>query len=150
MKTQAHEGMNTPNQKADAPTSSAAPSTNNESGAARWHWHYRTLLALRERLTRAHADHARQAISPIDTSSNDAADTSQEQTDRDILWAELSAEDSQLAEIDAALDRIRSGSYGRCEMTGEPIPAARLRALPWTRFCRSAAQHLEKKSNSDS
>jgi RNA polymerase-binding transcription factor DksA len=39
------------------------------------------------------------------------------------------------AEIDAALDRIDAGSYGRCVECGNHIPAARLKAAPWAKFC---------------
>jgi DnaK suppressor protein len=40
-----------------------------------------------------------------------------------------------LAEVDAALARIESGTYGQCEGCGEMIPGERLVALPSTRFC---------------
>ena len=40
-----------------------------------------------------------------------------------------------LDEIDAALARIDTGSYGTCERCGEPIGEARLRAIPWARLC---------------
>ena len=39
----------------------------------------------------------------------------------------------QIDEIDRALQRIALGSYGICERCGEPIPLARLRALPTAR-----------------
>jgi DnaK suppressor protein len=38
-------------------------------------------------------------------------------------------------EIDQALERIDTGSYGRCELCGQAIPADRLRALPWAAWC---------------
>jgi DnaK suppressor protein len=38
-------------------------------------------------------------------------------------------------EIDQALERIDTGTYGRCESCGRPIPADRLRALPWAALC---------------
>jgi RNA polymerase-binding transcription factor DksA len=41
----------------------------------------------------------------------------------------------QLLEVDAALDRLRDGRYGRCERCGQPIGDARLEALPATRLC---------------
>jgi DnaK suppressor protein len=66
--------------------------------------------------------------------------------DRDVLWAELGAEDDRLYEIDCAIQRIRDGVYGFCEETGAPIPAARLRAVPWTRYSRSAAEKRESVS----
>src|SRR3954463_1294559 len=36
----------------------------------------------------------------------------------------------ELAEIDAALRRIASGTYGECESCGGPVGQQRLRALP--------------------
>jgi RNA polymerase-binding transcription factor DksA len=42
---------------------------------------------------------------------------------------------SGLAEVDAALERIRTGSYGICAVCGEPIAEGRLEARPWTPFC---------------
>ena len=41
--------------------------------------------------------------------------------------------EAEIAEIDAALERIRSGNYGVCEKTGEPIPLERLKANPYAR-----------------
>jgi DnaK suppressor protein len=38
-------------------------------------------------------------------------------------------------EIDQALDRLAAGSYGRCEVCGQAIPAGRLHALPWAALC---------------
>jgi RNA polymerase-binding transcription factor DksA len=60
------------------------------------------------------------------------------------LAAALALEEGMLVEIDAALERIREGTYGMCELTGKTIPDERLRALPWTRFTREAAEQLEK------
>jgi RNA polymerase-binding transcription factor DksA len=45
-----------------------------------------------------------------------------------------------LAEIQAALDRIVDGTFGRCERCGEPIAEERLHALPSTRVCRDCAE----------
>ena len=41
----------------------------------------------------------------------------------------------QLAEVDAALARLDDGSYGRCEVCGEPVAPARLEARPTARTC---------------
>ncbi len=40
-----------------------------------------------------------------------------------------------VAEIDAALAKIKSGRYGVCEGCGELIPKLRLEALPYARLC---------------
>ena len=42
--------------------------------------------------------------------------------------------------IEEALERIDRGTYGVCRDCGEPISAARLRAIPWTRVCISCKE----------
>jgi DnaK suppressor protein len=41
------------------------------------------------------------------------------------------------AEIDRALAKIEAGTYGFCEQCGQPIPDARLQALPYAALCVS-------------
>ncbi|MDQ3574044.1 MAG: TraR/DksA C4-type zinc finger protein [Actinomycetota bacterium] len=38
-------------------------------------------------------------------------------------------------DIDLALGKITRGTYGKCERCGQPIPKARLKALPQARLC---------------
>ena len=45
----------------------------------------------------------------------------------------------QIEEIDAALERIEVGNYGKCQGCGQLIPVARLRLLPATRYCIECA-----------
>jgi DnaK suppressor protein len=40
-----------------------------------------------------------------------------------------------LDEVALAITRFEAGSYGRCEVCGEPVGQARLEAMPATRFC---------------
>jgi len=48
----------------------------------------------------------------------------------------LSAQARQAVdEIDHAMAKINNGTYGRCEGCGQPIPKARLKALPHARLC---------------
>jgi hypothetical protein len=51
------------------------------------------------------------------------------------------AERQSLAEIEAALDRIAGGRYGRCELCHRPISARLLSAVPAARFCSACARH---------
>ena len=61
--------------------------------------------------------------------------------EREQLAAIRDRDMQQLIEVDAALDRVAAGSYGRCESCGQPIAAERLEALPATRWCvRCAAR----------
>ncbi len=114
-----------------------------KSAPATWSWHLRALTRLRTRLADEVADHLRESTRPVRTSSDDFSDVASEVSEHELLYAELAAEENQLAEIDAALARIRAGTYGYCTETGEKITAARLRALPWTRFCLAAARRRE-------
>jgi DnaK suppressor protein len=43
--------------------------------------------------------------------------------------------EDELAEIDAALQRLERGTYGICQACGRPIGDERLEAMPATRFC---------------
>jgi RNA polymerase-binding transcription factor DksA len=45
------------------------------------------------------------------------------------------AAQTALAEIDAALERIAEGSYGRCVRCARPMPADRLEVLPMAALC---------------
>lgn len=44
-----------------------------------------------------------------------------------------------LRKVEHALQRIEAGTYGLCESCGEPIPVARLDALPYATFCVNCA-----------
>jgi len=41
----------------------------------------------------------------------------------------------ELQEVDAALQRLKNGTYGRCERCGAAIKRRRLRAIPEARIC---------------
>jgi DnaK suppressor protein len=47
-----------------------------------------------------------------------------------------------LHEVDAALDRIAKGTYGRCESCGAEIPPDRMDARPVARLCLSCQKRL--------
>jgi DnaK suppressor protein len=53
-------------------------------------------------------------------------------------------EQNRVREIDAALQRMRDGTYGVCEVTDEPIPVARLLAQPTARTTVEAQAQLER------
>jgi DnaK suppressor protein len=39
------------------------------------------------------------------------------------------------ADVERALAKLEDGTYGRCDVCGEPIGAGRLEALPWAVLC---------------
>ncbi|MDS1115706.1 TraR/DksA C4-type zinc finger protein [Gordonia westfalica] len=62
--------------------------------------------------------------------------------ERGQLVAQIDRSRVRLEEIDAALERLGRGAYGRCETCGEPIDPERLEVLPAARQCvRCAARN---------
>ncbi len=74
------------------------------------------------------------------------ADAGSDAYDRDFALRLLSQEQDALYEIDQALKRIEVGTYGICEMSGKPIPHARLEAIPFARFTVECQSQLEKQN----
>jgi RNA polymerase-binding transcription factor DksA len=111
----------------------------------KWAWHYRVLLGLRERLLKDCSEQLAQSSEPLEPHSMDMADSATDEFDHDLALSRLSAEQHALYEVDDALNRIRIGTYGICVETGKAISAARLRAVPWTRFAKAAKARLEGK-----
>ena len=52
---------------------------------------------------------------------------------RDLALRERALQ--HLAQVDAALARLRDGSFGRCARCGRAIAPDRLEALPWAAHC---------------
>jgi RNA polymerase-binding transcription factor DksA len=63
------------------------------------------------------------------------ADIATETEDRELDIARRRIVEDRLGLIDDALERLRRGTYGRCIVCDEPIPAERLEALPLTPYC---------------
>jgi DnaK suppressor protein len=61
---------------------------------------------------------------------------------RDLALRERA--ETQLALVDAAIDRIENGTFGTCRRCGLPIAAERLEALPWAALCIDC-QRLESR-----
>jgi RNA polymerase-binding protein DksA len=88
-----------------------------------------------ERLTEdANADSPAPAgeVSSVRTHLADLGSDTDEQ-DKDLGMAEKTAE--EVHEIDEALARIDSGTYGICDHCGRAIHVDRLRARPWVVRC---------------
>lgn len=110
----------------------------------RWASHYRQLLQLRTRLLDGLPAALVDSSKPVEVHSMDMADSATDAFDHDMTHCILSHEQDSLYEVDAAIRRMFEGGYGICEETGKPIPAARLRAVPWTRYIREVEERLER------
>ena len=62
----------------------------------------------------------------------------------DMLTMAAEAEARELTEIDDALERIESGSYGACEECGGEIGKARLQAMPYASLCVQCKREQER------
>jgi RNA polymerase-binding transcription factor DksA len=110
----------------------------------KWAWHFRVLLRLRARLLQDRGSQRDEALQQLEAWSMSMADAATDEFDHDLALAALSAEQNALYEVEAAIRRIVNGTYGVCEVSGEPIPAARLKAVPWTRFTQAVELRLEQ------
>jgi RNA polymerase-binding transcription factor DksA len=72
------------------------------------------------------------------------ADAGTDSMEREKAFDIASKEGRLLMEIDDALRRLYSGSYGICEASGKPIARARLEALPWARLSIEEQAKWEK------
>lgn len=112
-----------------------------------WVKYQRRLLELREQLLRQMNGLAKESAQELPGYSLHMADSGTDNFDRDFALSLLSADQDAIYEIDEALKRIEKNTYGICELTGKPIPRARLDAIPWTRFTVEAQMQLEREGS---
>jgi DnaK suppressor protein len=104
----------------------------------------RKLLAWKEEILRE----SQETLAALQCDSEnhpDLADRASSETERSV---ELRARDRQrklIAKIDAALERLDTGTYGYCEETGEPISLKRLDARPIATLSVEAQERHERR-----
>ena len=111
--------------------------------AGPWKQHQQALLSLQSQLQQGRKSHREAAREPLEPHSLSEADSATDELDHDLALAQLAHEDDALFEVNDALRRIAEGRYGVCEISGQPIEAERLRAIPWTRFTCEVERRLE-------
>lgn len=74
----------------------------------------------------------------------DEIDIAQRSTDQAWLFRMADKDRKLLIEIDAALEKMKTGEYGLCEGTDEPIGFKRLELRPWTRYSVAYKEMLER------
>ncbi len=109
------------------------------------------LLAERDRMTRALARHTQDIENAAKEAgggagkahSNHMADQGSDESHYETVLQTTVSEREYLREIEAALVRIEDGTYGICEVTGQPIGKERLKAMPTARLSIEAQEELE-------
>jgi RNA polymerase-binding transcription factor DksA len=73
------------------------------------------------------------------------ADVGTDNFEQEFTLNLLANEEQVLGEISAALERMKEGTFGRCEECTGAIPKTRLKALPYARYCVECARKLEQR-----
>lgn len=114
--------------------------------------YYRALLELRSHLTGQLDTHTEETLKrsakddagDLSSYGQHMADAGTDTFDRDFALSLVSSEQEALSEVEAALRRIKDGTYGVCEVTGKPIAKERLLAVPFTRYSAEAQKEIER------
>ena len=77
-------------------------------------------------------------------SSADIVDQASSYTDKTVEMKALNRSRKLIAKIDAALKRLKDGTYGYCDETGEPIGLKRLIARPGATLTIEAQEKHER------
>ncbi len=83
---------------------------------------------------------AKEDSGDLSTYGQHLADAGSSSFERDLAYNMISNQTEILAEIEAAIKRIKDGTYGICEVTGKPIPEARLNAIPFARYTKEGQE----------
>ena len=76
--------------------------------------------------------------------SADIVDQASSYTDKNVEMKAINRQIKLISKIDSALKKIKDGTYGFCEETGEPIGLKRLIARPVATLCIAAQEKHEK------
>jgi RNA polymerase-binding protein DksA len=98
--------------------------------------HYRhTLSARRDELATGTARAESDVKDQEELGRLDYGDRATSDVAKDDLLQEAGRDSEQLVEVEAALARLREGTYGLCAVCGREIPLSRLDAVPWASLC---------------
>ena len=120
---------------------------------AKWKKYYKKLVALKAAIQKEIDEQSQTAFSregkeesgDVSASySQHTADIDNEAFTRDCALSLIASKQQELAEINIAVERMKKGTYGICEITGKPIPAERLRDVPFTRYSLEGQLEAEK------
>jgi RNA polymerase-binding transcription factor DksA len=118
----------------------------------RFRRYYSLLINMRDALQKGLAFHSEAALKKsgkddagdLSGYSQHLADAGTDTADRDFALSLISNEQEALKEIADAVERMKKGGYGICEITGKAIPHARLMAVPFTRYSLEGQKELER------
>jgi DnaK suppressor protein len=102
------------------------------------------LLRMREDLVRGIARRSKEtAVSGV-SDIGDILDSVSEERTRELDMILTDREKQKLKQIDDALERIEENTYGLCEECGVKIPRARLKVVPFAKYCVECKEVIER------
>lgn len=97
----------------------------------------------RERIERALGDFSPEATGDDDPDPFDSADVAPDLLDAEIGEGFTERLQEELAAVERAEKRLAEGTFGLSIESGEPIPDARLEAIPWAERTAEEQARLE-------
>ncbi|MGA2031891.1 MAG: TraR/DksA family transcriptional regulator [Thermoguttaceae bacterium] len=91
--------------------------------------------ALKKNRSEANGDLSRMPIHMADIGSDNY--------EQEFTLSLMETDGAALEKIEASLERIEEGSYGKCEECGVKIPKTRLTAIPYATLCVKCASQQE-------
>ncbi|MDR2577037.1 MAG: hypothetical protein LBC42_03270 [Puniceicoccales bacterium] len=118
----------------------------------KWRRYFDLLIGMRGELQQRFAQHRDETLQPQGTEVGDPSgalrqssiDGAAEHADLERALSFVENERELLREIDAALERMRRGTYGICEQTGDAIDPKRLTAIPFARHSLRGREEYER------
>lgn len=77
----------------------------------------------------------------------DEVDIGNEQARRMVDHSLMDADERRLQAVGRALEKLDEGSYGQSDLSGEPIPRARLEAIPEANLTVEEEERLEREAS---
>jgi DnaK suppressor protein len=102
------------------------------------------LLVQRREIMDLYEHDLREGQRASDEGSEDVVDRANSAYNREFMFSLSGTERDTLFMIEEALERLDDGQFGTCSNCENEIPVARLKAVPWARYCIDC-QELDEK-----
>lgn len=126
-------------EKAKASTAAAPEMTQDRFEALRTR-----LQEQRQEIVNMYNQDVRAGQESADDPTEDIVDRANNSYNRELMFSISDSERLLLLQIEAALERMDAGTYGRCTNCGNNIHPLRLEAVSWARFCIDCQELAEK------
>jgi DnaK suppressor protein len=107
----------------------------------------RTLIRRRDALRRTLSEELDQFDTFQERSVGDSVDAALDTDYGSVSTGLAEFESRELDQIERALERLREGRYGICEVCGKKIATARLEALPYATMCIQCQRSCEQRNS---